>query len=568
MPQETDRKMMEILRILADRETVLGAKTIAEELRKKGYDLGERAVRYHMRILDEKGFTERIGYAGREITEKGLKELQKGLIYDQVDFIFSKFEDMIYQTTLNPTKGRGNVVVNTSTFQYSAEVMEIIKEVFGRGIAVSPFVKVNRLEPTEPVENGQLKLESICGTTIDGMLLGEGIPVIPQYGGLVKIEDYVPIRFTELIAYKKTSMTPLEAFTDREMTSVLQVAREGSGLIPANFRVVPQSARERAVETFQQLEKIGVYGLMKIGESGESVLGVPVDDEMVGIAVIGGIAPLCAAKEAGFEVNIKMAENTIEFTEMNNITTPQPVLKRAGPETKEKVKFLLQKAWNLIYQVDFDLKTFTGKVITNISYLKKEDLDDALDIFNQVMSSRPEYCTSKYFQIISDDKSGKCGIATVCSLTIDGILTKNCISTVPQYGGILETEGKSPRFIELTAYSGSSLDPHEIYLSKGMTSVLDSVEGRGRILASLREVPYVARQRTLDILEELEGAGFSILKVGKPSELVYNAKVERYHAGIVAPGGLNPIAAVKEQGIHVEAKAVEKLKDVSQMEEF
>ena len=32
--------MMEILRILADREEVLGAKTIAEELKKKGYDLG------------------------------------------------------------------------------------------------------------------------------------------------------------------------------------------------------------------------------------------------------------------------------------------------------------------------------------------------------------------------------------------------------------------------------------------------------------------------------------------------------------------------------------------------
>ena len=55
MPQEKNRKMMEILRILADREEVLGAKTIAEELKKKGYGLGERAVRYHMRILDEKG---------------------------------------------------------------------------------------------------------------------------------------------------------------------------------------------------------------------------------------------------------------------------------------------------------------------------------------------------------------------------------------------------------------------------------------------------------------------------------------------------------------------------------
>jgi len=109
--------MMEILRILADKDNVLGAKTIALELKKKGYDLGERAVRYHMRILDEKGFTERKGYAGRKITPKGLKELEKGLIYDQVDFIFSKFENMIYNTTLDLNQAWGNVVVNTSIFR-------------------------------------------------------------------------------------------------------------------------------------------------------------------------------------------------------------------------------------------------------------------------------------------------------------------------------------------------------------------------------------------------------------------------------------------------------------------
>ena len=64
----------------------------------------------------------RIGYAGRRITPEGIKELEKGLIYDQVDFIFAKFEDMMYQTTLNPTTGLGKVVVNSSTFNYDEEV--------------------------------------------------------------------------------------------------------------------------------------------------------------------------------------------------------------------------------------------------------------------------------------------------------------------------------------------------------------------------------------------------------------------------------------------------------------
>jgi HTH-type transcriptional regulator, global nitrogen regulator NrpRI len=565
MPQETDRKMMEILRILADRSEVLGAKTIAEELRKKGYDLGERAVRYHMRILDEKGFTERIGYAGRRITPEGIKELEKGLIYDQVDFIFAKFEDMMYQTTLNPTTGLGKVVVNSSTFQYDEKVMEIIKKSFNKGLAVSPHVKIT--EPSSEDDGNMMVMETICGTTIDGMILKAGIPVVPKFGGLVEVIDQVPKTFTELIAYKKTSMTPLEAFTDKEMTSVLKLAESGSGNIPANFRLIPATAREDALKLFKNLQKIGVSGLLKIGKPGESILGIPVDKDMVGIAVIGGISPLCAAKEAGYDVDIKMAENTVEFSEMERVTTPKNVIKKAGAEQGEKVKFLLSKAWNLIHQVDFDPESVKGQVIVNVSYLKNEDLEEGLKIFDKIMASRPEYCTSKYFQIIPGP-DGKKGLATVCSLTIDGILTKNGIASTPQYGGILETEGKSPRFIELTAYNGSSLDPHEIYLSKGLTSVNKSLKKGGRILASLREIPYVARPETLDVLDETEEAGFSILKVGKPSELVYNAKVDRYHVGIVAPGGLNPIAAIKEAGISIEAKAVEMLMDIRKMEEF
>jgi repressor of nif and glnA expression len=566
MPQETDRKMMEILRILTDKGEVLGAKTIAEELRRKGYDLGERAVRYHMRILDEKGFTERIGYAGRRITSEGIKELEKGLIYDQVDFIFSKFEDMMYHTTLDPKTGLGKVVVNTSNFSYQEEQMDIIKNVFNNGIAVSPYVKINQ-SPSSEEQEPRVEMETICGTTIDGMLLKAGIPVVPKYGGLVKVKDYIPQRFVELIAYKKTSMTPLEAFTDREMTSVLGVLENGVGAIPTNFRLIPGKARQEALDLFQKLKEIGISGLLKMGKTGESVLGIPVDEDMVGIAIIGGISPLCAAKEAGFDVEIKMAEDTVEFSEMEPLLTPKSVLKKAGSEKGKKVKFLLSKAWNLIHQANFDLESQSGPVIVNISYLKEKDLEDALEIFDRVMASRPEYCTSKYFQILPGP-GGKKGLATVCSLTIDGILNKQGIASTPQYGGILETEGKGPRFIELTAYSGSSLDPHEIYLSKDLTSVSDSLEKGGRILASIREIPYVARPEAMDILEEVEEAGFSVLKVGKPSELVYNAKVERYHVGIVAPGGLNPIAAIKEAGIAVEAKAVETIMDVSEMEEF
>ena len=156
--------MIEILRILAKQEKPTGSKLIADELKEKGFDLGERAVRYHMQILDEKGYTEKKGYSGRIITDLGRAKLEKGLIYDQVDFIYSRFEEMIYLTDFSYNTQKGNVVVNTSTL-YNEESFNIMKEIFRSGLSVSPYVHLN-----EDKKTGKIDVTTICGTTIDGVL--------------------------------------------------------------------------------------------------------------------------------------------------------------------------------------------------------------------------------------------------------------------------------------------------------------------------------------------------------------------------------------------------------------
>ena len=52
----------------------------------------------------------------------------------------------------------------------------------------------------------------------------------------------------------------------------------------------------------------------------------------------------------------------------------------------------------------------------------------------------------------------------------------------------------------------------------------------------------------------------------KPRELTYNAKVDNYNFGIVAGSGLNTIGAIKEKGIEVEVKEIEKLIPFEKME--
>ena len=350
---DSEPRMIEILRILSQQENPTGSKLIADELREKGFNLGERAVRYHMQILDQKGYTERKGYSGRVITDLGLEKLEKGLIYDQVDFIYSKFEEMIYLTDFNYMTQTGNVVVNTSTI-YNEESINIIKSIIESGLSVSPYVNIN-----EGKGKGEIEVTTLCGTTIDGILLNEGISSQPQYGGLLKIEDYQPVRFEELISYKKTSLTPLDAFSSPNRTSVLDVIGSGTGLIPANFRLIPGIGRAKTVDIINKLDNIGIGGVIGISDEGKDILGIPVPEGMVGIAIVGGITPFRAVQENGEEINIKIAEEITDFKTLSPITsTIKNQLKPATHDLQPKISFVLSKSWNLIQPAENIIRAF------------------------------------------------------------------------------------------------------------------------------------------------------------------------------------------------------------------
>lgn len=549
---ESEYRMIEILRILSVQEKPTGSKLIADELKNKGFNLGERAVRYHMQILDEKGYTERRGYSGRVITDLGREKLEKGLIYDQVDFIHSKFEEMIYLTDFNYMEQKGNVVVNTSTI-YNEESINILEEIFKSGLSVSPYVHLNKVE-----NNDEIEVTTICGTTIDGILLNEGIASQLQYGGLLQIEDSRPIKFTDIISYRKTSITPLDAFTNSGLTSVLDVIKTGNGIIPANFRLIPGVSRQKTVDIINKLNKIGINGVIGISDEGKDILGLPVPDGMVGICIIGGIAPFCALKELGQEIDIKIAEEIKDFNTLSPITSTIHHGLMPAIETKQpKIPFLLSKSWNLIQQVNFDVEKRKGNIISNVSYVKRSQLDDALGIMDETYNNNPRYINPYYKLIDHPTDNDKIGIATICSLSIDGLLINNGIMSTPKYGGVLELT-EPPLFIDLISYNGTTIDPHKIFLSKKLTSI-SNINSPNKILASVKEIPYISREYAVQLLERLNNIGFSIYKIGKPRELVYNAKVDNYNFGVIAGGGLNSIGAIKEKGIEIEVKAMEKL---------
>ena len=617
-------KIIEILRILDEYDKAVGARIVAEELKNRGYDLGERTIRYHMQILDEKGYTQRMGYSGRKLTSLGKSQLKNELIYDHVDFVFSKFEEMIYETNFDERIKKGNVVVNVSKIildegslkdekDSPIEVdnpIELMKKVFSSGLAVSPLIDIEKKRHKD-TRRDEFLIKTISETTIDGILLKHGIPSLPIYGGLIKIKDYIPQRFTELISYKKTSIPPINAFASDGMTSVLNVLEDGNGIIPGNFRVVPEKSLEKSKKIFNDLSNIGINGIVSIGESGEKVLGINVNESFAGVTIIGGVTPLCAIKEMGNFVDVMLTDELVDFKELkpiNNITNTGKIKKYnnkkkdeiykkkiLNPPAKEKelkVSFLLSKAWNIMQKVDFDIDTHGGNLIADLSYVNKNDLEESIQAMKKSYKLAKKYI-SPYYKIVESEKGtkfhdeNKVGLATICSLSFDGILINNGIMSKPKYGGLLELKNTS-LFTELISYDGSSIDPHEIFIFKNMTSIIknneygyenkhvaeyeyrkknnEDLKTFRRILASIKEVPFIAREETKEILDEISSIKLPIFKIGKPRELLYNAKVDSYNFGFVTGGGLNPIAAIKENGIDVDVKAVQKTIQLDDMD--
>ena len=106
--QDVERKVLTIMKILSDSQEPLGSRVISQHLREHGVELGERAVRYHLKLMDERGLTQLVGRRdGRVITEQGSEEVRTALVKDKVGFAISKIELLAFRTSFDYEKRCG-----------------------------------------------------------------------------------------------------------------------------------------------------------------------------------------------------------------------------------------------------------------------------------------------------------------------------------------------------------------------------------------------------------------------------------------------------------------------------
>jgi len=320
---DAEGKLIAILKVLSESSEPLGSITIARRLESEGIFLSERAVRYHLRIADERGFTQPGGRDGRMITPEGRQEVKEALAPQHLGFVHEKLELLAYQTTFDPEKRAGLLSINTSIIDKDRfkKAMSVMKDAFKAGLCVSELVATapeGEKLGSVVVPEGKIGFATVCGASINGVLLKAGVPTEFSFGGVLEIKNSQPRRFVAIINYAGTSIDPSEQFIRAKMTSVELAARTGNGKILAAFRTIPAPAREAVEERLSMLLKAGIGGVYALGNTSEPLCQIPVSMNRIGFVQLGGLNPVAAAVEAGIDIENIAESGLIDFQQLHS----------------------------------------------------------------------------------------------------------------------------------------------------------------------------------------------------------------------------------------------------------
>jgi len=320
---DTEQKVVSILKVLSESTEPVGSITIARKLEREGVFLSERAIRYHLRIADERGYTQLVGQDGRMITPEGRREVKEALAPQHLGSVREKLEMLAFQTTFDPQLRTGQLPINTSLIDKDKfkKAISAMKDAFKAGICVSDLVttasegeKLGSLI----VPSGKIGFATVCSVAIYGVLLKAGVPTEYKFGGVLEVRNSKPRRFVAIIEYAGTSLDPSEQFIRARMTSINEVVKTGSGKILGVFRAIPAPAREVAEQKIAMLKEVGIGGVYAIGNTSESLCQIPVALNRLGIVQLGGLNPVAAAVEAGVEIENIAEGGLIDFQELQN----------------------------------------------------------------------------------------------------------------------------------------------------------------------------------------------------------------------------------------------------------
>ena len=317
----SERIIISILKILSENSGPVGATSIARNLKNNGVSLGERGVRYHLKIADLRGYTQLIGREGRVITPEGRREIKEAFATQQLGFVRDRLKSLAFQTTFDPEKRTGKLPINTSLIKTSEfkKAISAMEPAFKSGICVSDLVSIAREGEklgSVIVPESRIGIATVCSVVINGVLLGGGISCDYRFGGILQLKNSKPKRFVSIIEYAGTSLDPSEQFIRARMTSVKEVVKTGNGKVLGVFRTIPALAREIAERNIVLLREAGIGGFYTLSNPSDPICEIPVEPNRIGMVQLNGLNPIAAAYEAGIETESIAESGLMDFEEL------------------------------------------------------------------------------------------------------------------------------------------------------------------------------------------------------------------------------------------------------------
>jgi hypothetical protein len=240
----------------------------------------------------------------------------------------------------------------------------------------------------------------------------------------------------------------------------------------------------------------------------------------------------------------------------------------------DKIGFVGSKIERLAYLTTVGVRSGTGMAPIDVALFPKVDYSRALKIMMTVFEAG--FCSSNMVAVATEGNklgelivpAGQVGIATVSNVAVNGCLLKSGIPAHARFGGLLQIKGGQPfRFTELIEFSGSTMDPSDIFLIGRMTNVTDAAaRGEGKVLAGYYEIPMLSVGKAEELLQRLKNSNLiSFAALARPGESICEVPFSSEKVGLVAMSGLNPAAAVAEAGLQVTTRAMSGIMEVARL---
>lgn len=251
--------------------------------------------------------------------------------------------------------------------------------------------------------------------------------------------------------------------------------------------------------------------------------------------------------------------DTMGFTEkignQGRVLTPEGQQETDNALVDDRIGFIISKLERLAYRSTFDPATSTGDVAYNLSIVPEASFEPAKAAFDEVIKTECGFFSS--YRVIDHDPRvppGSVGFISICSISMDGVFQRKGIPVKMAFGGRLEIEQGTPkRFRDLIGYRGTTIDPLELFISSGLTSISSFARTKtGIALANVREVPCAAKTQVEETIQLMNNCGF-IFPVALGTQ-VFNLPNNPYRLSIVAFSGLNYMGNTVEHGIEIKTE--------------